>query len=425
MKKTKLLTTITTILLGLNLLSTYVIAQENATIGQNITPDTNSLTILCTHSDITFQNVNINSTDPTFYSYWENPKTPTNIETCEGTGIAVKDARYSGGFALQVQATEFKKLGDPTKTISVDNLGIITQKLNPSYNEDSNNTSTFTNTGDTLITGSQGDNVEVAYTLPFNFTYYDSTYQSGTTIYLCSNGTINFDSGQCATLPTNKSDILTDPHARILPYYKDLTTTNGGIYYKEDLNPPSPTKPTVTFRWDAETQTGQTVDFQVTLTDNGSLDKITFNYDSSIQDNADGPIIGTTKGGSVPEGSATSTVYTESTYSDIEQGGQYVKSQQLIYNPSGFDFTEVKKPGTKSAEAPYNYEGTDITQATFEYFQSSSPIIEILNATSHADEGRVGIYTLYPSYKLKIPQATEAGTYTSTITYTLIDSTDA
>jgi len=427
-KKTLLTTTttITTILFGLNLIiPLYTSAQENSTIGQNITSDTNSLTILCAHSNITLDEININSTNPTFNAYWENPKTPENIERCDGTGITVKDTRYNGGFILQVQANDYTKLGDATKTISADNIGVITQKINPSYNENSNNTSTFTNTGDTLITSSAGDDIEVQYSLPFDFTYYGTTYTTGTTIYLCSNGTINFTTNQCSTLPTNASDILTDNHKRILPYYKDLTTTNGGIYYKEDLTPTAPAKPSVTFRWDAENKTSQTVDFSTKLTNDGTSDTITFDYDSSIQDTDQGPIIGTTKGGAIPENTTTSTVYTESVYSNIDQGGQYTKTKQLIFTPAGFDFTEVKKPGTKSATAPYNSNETDIKQATFEDLPTPDHIVNILNATDYASSGRVGIYTLYPSFRLKVPQATEAGTYTNTITYTLIDSTDA
>jgi hypothetical protein len=45
----------------------------------------------------------------------------------------------------------------------------------------------------------------------------------------------------------------------------------------------------------------------------------------------------------------------------------------------------------------------------------------LLNSPAACGMGRVGIYTVFPSFRLHIPNSTDAGTYTTTITYSLID----
>jgi len=69
--------------------------------------------------------------------------------------------------------------------------------------------------------------------------------------------------------------------------------------------------------------------------------------------------------------------------------------------------------------------GTDATTAPLDtagdYTNFGSPLVLLNGATGTCDEGRVGIYTLYPSFRLLIPNNTPAGTYTTSVTYTLLE----
>jgi hypothetical protein len=56
-----------------------------------------------------------------------------------------------------------------------------------------------------------------------------------------------------------------------------------------------------------------------------------------------------------------------------------------------------------------------------DYTPFSTPVLLINADVSCGDMGRVGTYTVYPSFRLEIPPSTAAGTYTTNITYTLID----
>lgn len=429
---------IATLFFGLNTVLPFVAfaqSSDPATVGQQIQIVSPALTTACTLGNITLDPVEI-QTASSHYSYYINPKNApsADLQNC-GSDLTVEDTRYNGGFTLQVTATEYVSQSEPTDKITIDNLSIVTEQLATSYTEDNTGASAFSGTPNTLVTGTQetsDSEAEGAYELPFDFTFYSTTYPSGTAIYLCTNGTINFSSGDCNNLPADLEDIVEDPAPRILPYFKDLTTNTNvnatfGVYYDE------PNATTARFRWKAApvSDTADIVQFEVVIADSGTEDTITFNYGdgTEITDGAVGPVIGITKGG--PSGIPVSATYTLSTLSE-KVAGDNLANLQAIFS-GGFDFTEVKQPGTSAVSAvlsgnPSN-DGNPANDNDYVSF------IEDSNGTSlpqeildgHVDAscgGRIGVYTVYPSYRLVVPANTADGTYQNTITYTLMDSTD-
>lgn len=415
-----------------------------ATVGQTIDATAGALTLPCDLDTniFEFQAVNINSPDPNFYSKYTNPRTPhSSLTACDGTGLTVQDTRYEGGFVLQVNATDYTSTTDPLDKIDITNLSFLTQQANTSYSEDSSGVSAFVGSGDTLLTGSQDDEVEIEYELPFDFNYYGTAY---TTVYLCDNGIINFSDGDAD--PTYDTDsecspstdtVFEDPGPtpHILPYYKDLNLNFGinaafGIYAVE------PDASTVRFRWRGAPNDNwaELVEFEVILHNSEDEDYMTFNYADAtrLTDATDvghpdpGPLVGVTKGGAAtPPVSAT---YTESYLSRSAAGTDLVDGQD-IFRP-GFDFTEVKKPGTPAAVASYN--GDPSEDADFEYFTDGDDdgtsdafnlIYGHVTPVGEFTPGRIGLYTVYPSLRLQIPSSTDDGTYTNEITFTISDST--
>jgi len=437
----KSLVALITFIFALNLFTAmfplHANAQEESIAEIVISSFGGALTLPCTHNSFELDPIHID--EPTdFTSYYLNPKIapdPTQSPTCipigqpdDPTGITVQDTRFNGGFVLQVEATTYTDTVDPLKTIAVNNLAVVTEQANTSYTEDNTGTNTYSGSGTNLLTGSTGDNVEAAYTLPFDFEFYGTTYTSGSSIYLCSNGSINFNSGQCGAPPANLEDIFIDTgQPRILPYFKDLTTNTGidpsfGIYAE-------PVADEVRFLWKAAptADTGQRATFEVLLTNNeakGETDSITFNYSSGMTDTGEGPVVGVTKGGPLLD--PPSATYTDSTLNQLTPNPNNRLNGKTALFTTGLDFTEVKVPGTASVIAPSK--GDPATEADYWNFPDGggSGTVDLLNGDltqTPACEGRVGLYTIYPSYKLVVPSDTEEGDYESVITYTVYDST--
>lgn len=440
---------ISTIFLGINtLVPLLAMAQTSgsSTIGQVIDASGGALTTPCSFGDFLFDPVNINAPSGSFSSYYINPKTPdSDLSTCDGSGVTVQDTRYDGGFVLQVAASEYLKDGIGPETIDVEQLNIVTEQLNVSYLEDSSVSSDFSGfPPGSLVAGSDqdnevGENNEITLTAPgWNFYFYGTDY--GDTIYACTNGSIAFTSGQCeSTLTSPPEDIFEDPQPRILPYYKDITTDvdAGGIYTDNSGG-------IITITWVAKpcvpdditpTNCEDTLQppndddvmmFQVIFTGNTADDPIQFKYNDTFlrDDYLEAPVVGITKGG--PSGTPASATYTESLYSRSEDADN-LRGKFLQFNLAGTDFIEVIKPGTPavvvSTKGDPN-EDLDYTAFSEDPGNPGNSLnIDLINGNADIDCGRVGIYTVYPSYRLDVPQSTPDGTYQNTITYTLSDST--
>jgi hypothetical protein len=118
----------------------------------------------------------------------------------------------------------------------------------------------YDGTASTLVSGSQGDNVETTIMLPFDFNLYNQNVSAGDPLYVCSNGFISLISTGCPT-----SGSLTNS---IAGFFTDLDTTNGGIYI--DIAPDSNS---ATLLWDAvEQETNNLVMFEIILYRNNRVD---------------------------------------------------------------------------------------------------------------------------------------------------------
>lgn len=83
---------------------------------------------------------------------------------------------------------------------------------------------------------------------------------------------------------------------------------------------------------------------------------------------------------------------------------------------------EVRKNTTPVATFPMEGDPAELSTAYDDLgHQFTSPGgIDIISAPADCTtEGRVGNYTTFPSFKLHIPTSTQAGAYTSTLTYTI------
>lgn len=97
-----------------------------------------------------------------------------------------------------------------------------------------------------------------------------------------------------------------------------------------------------------------------------------------------------------------------------------IAASNLAVLTSNDSFSEVLKSGTPAMSAPLNGDPS----ADSDYTSFTSPIV-ILDGAGGAPScsiGRVGTYTTFPSFRLTIPNATPAGTYSSTITYDLMEA---
>lgn len=112
----------------------------------------------------------------------------------------------------------------------------------------------YEGTAATLVSGSQGNDVEATTTLPFDFELYGTEVTAGNNIYVCSNGFISLASSGCPS-----SGNLTNA---IAGFYDDLDTSSGGIYREVAADNNS-----VRFLFDAEdVGTSNPVMFEIILT---------------------------------------------------------------------------------------------------------------------------------------------------------------
>ena len=90
---------------------------------------------------------------------------------------------------------------------------------------------------------------------------------------------------------------------------------------------------------------------------------------------------------------------------------------------SNFAATQEVKGTAITTSNVLHYSDTTPGQDTaFQPFPENGILVLLDAPTATETGGRVGIYRLYPSFKLEIPDTTPACTSTSTITYTVEDS---
>ena len=125
-----------------------------------------------------------------------------------------------------------------------------------------------------------GDDVCVAYPLPFDFPFYGKSYNK---LWISSNGTLAFDGEYKAYTPS--VDALKS-HVMIAPFWKDLMQGNGGVYVSENG------EESITFIWyECIYHSGQTrVNASATLFADGTV------LCSYGEGNANGAFVGVSAG---------------------------------------------------------------------------------------------------------------------------------
>jgi hypothetical protein len=102
--------------------------------------------------------------------------------------------------------------------------------------------------------------------------------------------------------------------------------------------------------------------------------------------------------------------------SDYVSGSNSIQKENLGMRTDIGGLSEVNETvtaGTTATTAPLDTVG--------DYTPFKTPLVLLDATTPSCDEGRVGIYTIYPSFRLQIPNSTPAGTYTTSVTYTLLE----
>lgn len=138
--------------------------------------------------------------------------------------------------------------------------------------------------------GFHKDDGYMSYILPIDIRYFAETIPAGSTIYISSNGYIDFDADSSHSDFDNSVSKLA-ANKRISPCWIDMTTEGSGdVYITESAD-------NIVIRWAGETYGDwEPVNFEAVLYENG---KVQFNYGSGNADISpwdDGPTVGIASG---------------------------------------------------------------------------------------------------------------------------------
>jgi hypothetical protein len=347
--------------------------------------------------------------------------------------LTAEDRRFSGGFEVQITATDYVGQTNPSNTISVDNLGIMTQ--NPSAGTTYLQTSTVENihnpASGTLISGSNGTGVMVTQTLPFYLSVYG---RESNKIYICSTGFMVSGADLVGMLASDFNAFCGNPdggppagnYSILIPYINGgdniLSTTNtgafdadNGIYYEQISDNE------VRIRYKANVSSGGLPVGTVAVTADLFKDgRIEYHY-GTVND-ADFPAVGI-----YDNQTATQISPTVEPFISYTTGSQY-SGNSIRFSPVSTDFNDVSRPGTPPVYALTNGTST-ANPANFTMFTSDtgnpgfSVPLTAIEGSACLYHGRLGNYTFYPSFMLQIPPETTADTYQNTITFTIMDKT--
>lgn len=347
--------------------------------------------------------------------------------------LTAEDKRFSGGFEVQITATDYVGQTNPSNTIPVSNLGIMTQ--NPSAGTTYLQTATVENihnpASGTLISGSNGTGVMVTQTLPF----FLSTYgRESDKLYICSSGFMISGADLVGMLASDFNALCNNPaggppagnYSALLPYMATggniLSTTNtgafdadNGIYYEQISDNE------VRIRYKANVSSGGLPVGTVAVTAGLFRDgRVEYHY--GTMNDAEPANVGI-----YDNQTATQISPTVEPFVSYTTGSQY-SGNAIRFSPVSTDFSDVSRPGTPPVYALTNGTST-ANPSNFTMFTAdvgnpgfSVPLTAIEGAAC-LYHGRLGNYTFYPSFILNIPPETAADTYQNTITFTIIDKT--
>jgi len=348
--------------------------------------------------------------------------------------LTAEDKRFEGGFEVQITATEYVGQNNPANTIPVGNLGIMTQAPSAvtAFQQTDRIENIFNTLEGSLITGSQGDGIVVTQTLPFYFPMFG---RESNQLIICSSGFMvsganlaGLQAGDFAALcatPTIPAPV--GNYGGIFPYHHPfgplLTTRNdgafdldNGIFYEQV----SDTEVHIRYKTnknDSDLPVGS-IEFTVALFKDG---RIEYHY---------GPVIDTVLPESVgilDTETLSQVLITIPPFTGFTSGSEY-NNNQIRFSPISAIFNDISKPDTPPVYALTNANSTS-NPANYTMFVEDigdpgfSVPVTTMEGAACLYHGRLGNYTLYPSFMLQIPPTTEADTYQNTITFTIIDNT--
>ncbi len=363
----------------------------------------------------------------------------TIYQNAQGPGekLTAEDKRFSGGFEVQMTATDYVGQNNPSNSIAVSNLGALTELETGTedYSQTDKLDNNYSSSEGTLIAGSQANGAVISQTLPFNVTMYGHT---GNVIYICTSGLVihgadllSYNPSDFTAVCQNTGPPPSGAYGIMLPYYEmstsnALTTetdstfdSNNGVYYNEVSSNE------VHLRWKANIRNvdghpAGDVEFNVSIFKDGRIeyhfgpitDFITTPTIAIYDNNTGVPVLA-----SVPP-------------FDTMTSGLDVANAQIRFSPTSTVFSETPKPDTPPVYSPIlATPATDTSNYTMFTEDSMNPGFSVpmvvFEGSACSSQGRLGNYTVYPSFLLQIPGTTPADTYQNTITFTIIDKTIA
>jgi len=231
------------------------------------------------------------------------------------------------------------------------------------------------------------DDAARTYNLPFDFPYFGETIPAGTTVYVCTNGFVDFNDfymdpiGSGAELANNK---------RIAPFWTDLRT-NGTAQSGEDVYVTQSSE-SVVIRWRAQTYYGAVpVNVELVLYNDG---RIQFNYDggNNLSGTPYRPTIGISKGDGL--GYNFSSYYGQMSLVDVDS----VLFTPLTSEPPSPPANPSPADEATGVSVETGLDWEDCTGATSYdvYFGTSSPAPFVTSVTSsYFDPGTLNEGTTY------------------------------
>jgi subtilisin family serine protease len=221
----------------------------------------------------------------------------------------------------------------------------------------------------------RGDEVVKAYPLPFDFPFFGTTYPAGTSIYICSNGYIDFAS-QSADYVNSRQKLRA--HVRIAPLWIDLLT-NGAAQPSEDVYVTA-TSNSLAVRWCAETYSfEEPMNFEAVLYPDG---RIKFNYGSGNEDfhslSAPSPTIGISCGACAHY--SLRSVYDNVTRLNMVDSDLFTLASAPTLNMNLPDVTSIWFKNT-SQQITWTKSGTQNGNVKIQLWRNSSKVRSITAST--------------------------------------------
>lgn len=362
--------------------------------------------------------------------------TYTNLQT-NAEKLTAEDRRFSGGFEVQMTATEYVGQTNPANKIPVGALGVLTQvpDATTNYIQTTQLQNAYSPIEGALMTGSQQYAAVLTQTLPFSFAMFG---RESNQLYICTSGFIiqagnlaGYTAADFEELCAGKGTQPAGNYSFLLPYletdvYKLTTQTTGGpgtwnpdngVYYNQVSDNE------VHIRYKANIR-------DKNLNSLGSVEFTVFIFRDGRIEYHEGPNTDTTTTPVISIGNNENDVFIHA--SEAPFGGNAVgadlANSQIRFTPSTTIFNDINKTGTPPVyAATYGNSTTDPVNFTMFTEDTGNPGFSVpittLEGGACINQGRLGNYTVYPSFILQIPPTTAADTYQNTITFTIIDKT--